>query len=136
MSYYITDFSSQVHDNIIQSYLVDFTNNTLKINTSWEDKENTVIEFTGLLAHKFENVILTNIIFGMYQMTIKSFIEEEKENLLKSLDFGYPSMNSRNYSELIKELENEKYKIFYIDSTLGLNGYVIAKDINFITKTR
>lgn len=120
MNNYIADFSSQVHDNEIKSYFVDFDNDILKINTCWQDKENATIEFTGLLAHKFENVLNLNIIFGLYQMTIEWFIEAEKENLLESLKFGFPSMKAGNCDELMRELKNEEYKVFGLNSSLGL----------------
>lgn len=134
MSNCIKDFSSKVHDNIIQSYIVDLNNGILKMGTCWEDKENTKIEFIGLLAHKFENVIDSNIIFGIYQTTIQSFIDNEKENLTKALKYGYPTLEAGNCDELKEVLENDQYKVFRIDSTLGLCGYVIAKDIKIITK--
>lgn len=135
MSNSTQDFISQVHDNIIQSYFVDFKNKTLKMDTCWENKENTTIEFTGLLAHKFENVINSNIIFGLYQTAIQSFIDEEKESLSESWKYAFPSMKARNCNELRKELENEQYKVFYFGSSLGLWGYVIAKDIKITTNT-
>lgn len=59
----ISDFTSQVNDSIIQSYSIDFANNILKIDTRWEDKKSRTIEFTSLLAHKFENVLPSNMIF-------------------------------------------------------------------------
>lgn len=129
------DFVSQVHDNIIQSYFVDFANGKLKMDTCWENKEYTTIEFTGLLAHKFEHIIMSNIIFGLYQTTIQAFIQEEKENLSESLKYCFPSMKSQNCDELGVELENERYRIFYFYSSLGLCGYVIAKDIKIINTT-
>jgi len=136
MSKIITDFGSQVHDNIVQSYSVDIENNTLKMDTCWENKENTTIEFIGLLAHKFEHVITSNIIFGLYQMTIQSFIDYEKDNLSEALKYGFPSMKASNCDELLQELENEKYKVFCFDSSLGLSGYVIAKDMKITTSTK
>lgn len=136
MSNIIADFTSQVYDNRINSYYVDFANSIFKMDTYWEGKENTTIEFTGLLAHKFKNVITSNIIFGLYQTTIPSFIEKEKESLLESLKYDFPSTKARNCDELKKKLENEQYNIFYLDSSLGLCGYVIAKDITITTNTK
>jgi hypothetical protein len=104
------------------------------MNTCWEDKVNTTIEFTGLLAHKFENTITSNIIFGLYQTTTQFYIEEEKENLSESLKYCFPSMKAGNYDELGKEIEDEQYRIYRLDSSLGLNGYVIAKDIKIMSK--
>ncbi|MCB2300050.1 hypothetical protein [Clostridium tagluense] len=88
------------------------------------------------MAHKFENVLTSNIIFGLYQTTMQSFIEEEKENLLESLNYGFPSMEPRDCDELRKKLENEQYKIFNFDSSLGLYGYVIGKDIKIVINTK
>jgi hypothetical protein len=130
----VADFTSQLHDNKIKSYFVDFTEGILKMETSWYDKENTTIEFSDLLAHKFNNVINSNIIYGLYQTTIQSYIDEESETLSEELQFGFPSMKPRNCNELKQKLEEEKYKVFYIDSSLGLSGYVIAKDINIINE--
>jgi len=136
MSNSVEDFTSQLHDNTIQSYFVDFTNGILKMDTYWENNEYATIEFTGLLAHKFENVLASNIIFTLYQTTTQTFIEKEKEYLSESLKYGFPSMRARNCDELSKELEKEQYKIFYFDSSLGLFGYVISKDINIIINTK
>lgn len=136
MSNYIADFTSEVHDNTIQSYFVDFTNEILRIDTCSENDENIIIEFSGLLVHRFEHVINSNIIFGLYQSTIQSFIEGEKENLRESLKYGFPSIKARNCDELKEELEDEKYKVFYFDSSLGLWGYVIAKDVKISVNTK
>ncbi len=135
MSNVIADFTLQVHDNRIQSYTIDFSNSILKMVTYGENKENNKIEFTGLLAHKFENVLTSNIIFGLYQMKIHSFIEDEKESLSESLKYGFPSLKANNCNELKEELETESYKVFYFDSSHGLCGYVIAKDIKIVTRT-
>ena len=126
------DFTHKVHDNVIKSFFVDLEKGTLKMETTWEDKEVTTIEFTGLLAHKFEHVISTSIIFGLYQATIESFIDEEKDYLSESLKYGFPSTKASTLEKLKHELEAGQYKIFWIDSVLGLCGYIIAKDINIV----
>jgi hypothetical protein len=125
----IKEYDSKVHDNRITSFSVDFINKVLQLNTQWEEKEITTITFTGLLAHKFENVIEYNIILDLYEVTVESFIKNEKEQLDESLKYGFPSMKSMNIMELEKSLSTEKYKIFYMESSLGLCGYIIAKDI-------
>lgn len=38
-------------------------------------------------------------------------------------------MKAGNCEELGKELKDEQYRIYCFDSSLGLSGYVIAKDI-------
>lgn len=119
---------SQLHDHLIRSYSVDFEKRTLKMITSMEE-ETAVTEFTGLLAHSFEDVIHTNIIFDLYPVAIPAFIEREGETLPESLPYGFPSMEARTCDEFRRQLEDQQYKVFYIDSSLGLVGYVIARDV-------
>ena len=117
----INDYVSQVHDNQILSYRVDFENEILDMDTIWEKKERTTIRFTGLLAHKFEGVITSNIIYGIYQPTVESFVDENREVLSDEIKkHGFPSLRSRNCEELICMLSENNYNIYQIDSSLGL----------------
>ena len=131
MNNIINDYVSQVHDNQILSYKVDFENEILDMDTIWEKKERTTIRFTGLLAHEFEGVITSNIIYGIYQPTLQSFVDENREVLSNEIkQYGFPSLRSRNCEELISMLSENCYNIYQIDSSLGLCGYVIAKEIS------
>jgi len=47
----------------------DFEAHTLHMDTQTEAGEKVSVHFTGLLAHRFENVIQDNILFGMDEIT-------------------------------------------------------------------
>ena len=119
-----------VHDNEILSYHVDICNKQLKISTKYYDKEKTSISFTGLMAHHFEDVTYKNIINTISQISTDCFIDEHKDMLEKSLKRAFPIF-AENCEYLKAYLEREEeQKIFKINSTLGLCGFVIAKAIS------
>ncbi|ECR2370135.1 hypothetical protein F1Q98_03745, partial [Listeria monocytogenes] len=79
---------SQVHDNIIKSYQVDFENEQLRLRTeySYGDKvnENTDIIFESYLAHLFENEQKDSIIFDIEECTPTLFYEQNQELIEKN----------------------------------------------------
>ncbi len=127
----IKDYGDLVHDNEILSYQVDIANNVLTMVTKFYDWEDTTIVFSGFLAHKFERVMSgPNIIFDLHQISIQKFVDENREQLTHDLPYGFPIGLVKTCDELINVLEARDYKVYQIDSTLGLYGYVIAKDIS------
>lgn len=117
-----------IYDSTIISYMVDFEKSILQINTRNCDKE-IIIRFKGLLAHKFENVITNNIIFDISEATMEEFILEESNTLSESLEYGFPTIEVSNMRELENYLKENLYGVFYITSSLGMCGYIIAKEI-------
>lgn len=120
-----------VHDNVISSYEVDIKNKTLTLHTNYYEQEHTDINFTGVLSHRFEDVIQNNIISGIYNTSIESFFDEYKEQILEWIRYGFPA-SVNDIVELAKKLNQENYKVIELDSAQGLNGFVIAKDIEII----
>lgn len=117
-----------IHDYEIISYNVDVYNNKLQIFTEYSEEEKKSITFTGVLAHHFEHVIYRNILFDVTQVTIDCFINTKEKLLEESLRYGFPTW-SENIEELRTLLKKEQQKTFKIYSSLGLNGFVIAKEI-------
>lgn len=130
MSHIIKDYSSLLHDNEIQLYLVKIHERVLCLETVRTSGEKVIVEFTGLMAHNFSHVIATNIILDLIHVTIEYFIKRESEKLSELLRYNFPSMKSREVYALKNELEKEGYKVFYLKASLGLNGYVIAKNVS------
>lgn len=120
---------SHVHDNQINAYHVDITTQSLRLETTYEDKESTEIVFTGLMAHSFENVIYCNIILDITQVTVDYYINSNKDFLERSLRYAFPAYFD-SIEKLKNHLEVEKYNIYEISSSLGLTGTVIAKNIS------
>ena len=131
MSEHIVEQYPNIENNQVLSYQVDIINRTLRILTKSADGKNHVdITFTGVLSHRFEDVILSNLLYEISQFTVDYFIATNKEVINESLEYGYPAQKMDNIGALKDFLKKEKYKIFDITSTLGLCGEVIAKDIS------
>lgn len=135
MSEHIVEQYPNIENNQVLSYQVDIINRTLRILTKSADGKNHIeITFTGVLSHRFEDVILSNLLYEISQFTIDYFIAANKEVINESLEYGYPAQKMDNIGALKDFLKKEKYKIFDITSTLGLCGEVIAKEISIEIK--
>ncbi len=116
-----------LHDNRVLSYYTDFETHTLRLNTQTEAGEKVSVCFTGLLAHRFENVTQDNILFGMDEITVEGFFEQYKDLLAHSLQYGFPACCGDE--ELRERMKQEKIRVFVIDSSLGLCGFVLAQEV-------
>jgi len=121
-----------VHDNRIISYQVDFENKILALKTEyWSGSihEKTDVIFTGYLTHIFHNVSEHNIIFDIEEYCLDLFLEHERELLEEQKNYGWP-LSYKVKDDLVNFLQLNTYKVFSIDSSCGLYGYVIAKKID------
>ena len=116
-----------LHDNRILRYCADFEAHTLRMDTQTEAGEKVSVHFTGLLAHWFENVIQDNILFGMDEISVGGFFERYKDLLDGTISYGFPACCS--IKELRERMEREKIRSFVIDASLGLCGFVLAKEV-------
>jgi hypothetical protein len=124
---------SIVHDNIIKSYLVDFEKETLIFKTQYEAQENTDVIFTGYLTHIFCCEIKNNIIFDIKEHPLNEFLKDEQELLEKQKNSAWP-VSYDTTADLLNYLQVNKYKAFFVSSSLGLSGWVLAKQMDIITK--
>ena len=136
MSMVIQSFDN-LHDNRVLRYCADFEAHTLHMDTQSEAGEKVSVRFTGLLAHWFENVIQDNILFGMEEIglsevtkdeiTVDGFFQQYKGLLGGTISYGLPACCS--IEELRKRMEREHIRVFVIDSSLGLCGFVLAQEV-------
>ena len=97
MSTLICSFAG-LHDNRVLRYFADFEAHTLHMDTQSETGEKVSVRFTGLLAHCFKNVIQDNILFGMDEITVDSFLNSTKTCWTeRSLMAFLPAAGSRNF---------------------------------------
>ena len=126
MSMGIQSFDN-LHDNRVLRYCTDFEAHTLHMDTRTEAGENVSVHFTGLLAHWFENVIQDNILFGMDEITADVFFKQYKEMLDRTVSYGFPACCS--IEELRERMDREHIRVFVVDSSLGLCGFVLAQGV-------
>jgi len=126
-----------VHDNIILSYQVDFENETLIIKTLYDDnkiREKIDVIFTGYLTHIFENEMKDNIILSIDESSCDRFIEDEQEFLIKQKNNWWP-IKYETQNDLSDYLQDNCYKAYIIYASLGLSGWVLAKNTDFVKQT-
>ncbi len=126
MSMVIQSFDN-LHDNRVLRCCADFEAHTLHLDTRTEAGEVVSVHFTGLLAHWFENMVQDNILFGMDEITIDGFFEQYRELLDGTIPYGFPACCG--IEELRERMEREKIRVFVIDSSLGLCGFVLAQEV-------
>lgn len=129
----IEDINYYLHDSVILNYTVDFKEKTLTINTEDDNFKINEVIFRNYLAHSFNNVVIDNIIFDIEEVSIENFIESNKKFLEDNIKYGFPSLHTNEGMIGLKNaLKDNEYKVFEISSSLGLNGFIIAKEVTFI----
>lgn len=119
---------ASVHDNEILSYEVDFQKRKITIKTIYADLSPvTIIEFTDVLTHVFDTQLPGSIILDVEKSEIKYFMKYNKELLKKEKGFGWPIFYKKT-EDLREYLENENYNYYEILASLGLSGWVLAKN--------
>jgi len=127
---------SMVHDNKILLYQVDFENERLTLKTEYHNltsniHEKTNVMFTDYLTHIFHNVDKQSIIFDIEEIPLEFFLEQESELLKGKKNWGWP-IRYETTNHLTNYFQSNGYKVFSIDSSCGLYGYVIAKEMNIV----
>ena len=100
------------------------------MDTQSETGEKVSVRFTGLLAHWFENVVQDNILFGMDEISVDAFFEQYKDLLGGTISYGFPVCCS--IEELRERMDREHIRVFVIDSSLGLCGFVLAQEVEIV----
>lgn len=132
-----------IHDGIIKNYKVDFkskeiklyiepsTSLVTKLGHSNGKKEEIVLTFKETFAHKFiyESMTLENILLDIDMSNISVFVKRHKEELEDSKEYGWP-MLFNSIEELEEKLKKEKYTYYDIYSSLGMSGWIVAKDMS------
>lgn len=123
---------SMVHDNIIKSYLVDIENRKLKLFTTYHYNENhyeeTTVTFNGYVTHSFRHVIYSNIILDIIECSVENFLKYSKKEVLDGKNYTWP-ISFKDLNDFKSSIKKDSLKIFDIYSALGLNGWIIAKEM-------
>ncbi|WP_288394139.1 hypothetical protein [uncultured Vagococcus sp.] len=117
-----------IHDYSILDYNINFKEKKIKFTFQKEEKYSTV-EFFEFLTYNFNFPLEFNIIYEIQQYSIENFLDTNKELLDKWKNQFWP-IDYENEIELKKYLIDNNYNYYYISSSYGLEGWVLAKDIN------
>ena len=122
---------SEIHDNIIKSYFVDFENQNIVFNTVYhcnDIHEITIITFNNVMAYFFKDELNGSIIFDIEEISLEYFINENKNILDTEKNYGWP-FPYKDEEEFIEILNKNKQKYYVINSSYGLNGWILADEM-------
>lgn len=130
---------SMFHDNMLKKYEVDIDRQRLKLWTVWEegnpDQELTEIEFTGVEENFFcYGNYYCNMISDIEENKLSDFWENNRSYIMEKWRYGTPSFveDSPTKQKIQNYLQKEKLRYFTIDATIGLSGWILARDVKVI----
>lgn len=126
-----------IHDNLLVSYEVQCEKRTISLRTEYrvENKptEFTTVVFEGVKGYHFENDAFGNIIFDVENVSIERFLKEHGAELLESNRMaGTPGRWVKDLDSAPGYLHEQGIRAFELSSSLGLSGWVLAKEISII----
>ena len=128
-----------VHDNILKSYTVDGDAKRIVLCTEYPHDDppaKTDVVFTGVVDHYFRNPVLPSIIFDVEAVALRETIERDKQLIDTGNRIGgWPSFWRETVDEMVQVLSNDGIQMFEISSSYGLDGWVAAKDCEFVQCT-
>ncbi len=124
-----------IHDNLLVSYEVCCEERIITLRTEYREKnkptEFTNVVLSGVQGYRFENDAFGNIIFGLESVPLEWFLTEygaEISELHRMV--GSPGPWAKNLASAPEYLRDKGIKAFVLSSSLGLSGWVLAKEIS------
>ncbi len=124
---------TSVHDNRIEGYTVNCREGRIVFHTVSNDVlETTDIIFEGVAAYQLCYDLLSkgNIILDIEQVGFDDLVREYGSMLADGKKYGWPYvLEYGTIPDLIHQFENQGLCPYFIDSTLGMSGFVVAQGI-------
>lgn len=120
-----------VHDNFLVSYEVHSEQRKIVLRTEYRDgrvvPELTSVVFTGVEGYHFEQDCFDNILLDVEEVPVKSILEERAEEIRAAADrVTWPW--AKDLGKAQEWLHSHGVHGFLIDSTVGLGGWVLARE--------
>jgi hypothetical protein len=125
-----------IHDNQLVSYEVQCEKRTITLRTEYHVKskptEFTNVIFEGVQGYHFENDAFGNIIFDVSTVPVEQFLKDygaemsELNRMIGSLTWAADIDSAPDY------LREQGIKAYILSSSLGLSGWVLAKEISIL----
>jgi hypothetical protein len=124
-----------IHDNLLISYEVQCEKQIITLRTEYrrEDKptEFTNVVLSGVQGYHFENDAFGNIIFDVAEVPVEWFLTEYGAEISELHRMaGSPGPWAKNLTSAPEYLREHGIKAYILSSSLGLSGWVRAKEIS------
>jgi hypothetical protein len=132
---------SSIHDNLLISYEVHCENRTIVLRTEYREDnkptEFTNVAFSGVQGYHFENDAFGNIILDLQCESVEWFIGEYGTELRELHRMsGTPGPWVENLGSAPEYMREKQIKAFVLSSSVGLSGWILAKEVSFLTTPR
>ena len=98
-----------------------------------EEPEEKEVRFIGVIGHNFMNVLEGNIIFDITKEKPDQFFNNHESDLQEYQKFGL-RLNCSNTEYFLNSLNLNGVSIFCINSSYGMSGWIIAKEMKITEK--
>ena len=127
-----------LHDNNIYSIEIRCEKKTILLHTEFlegEVPEYTDVIFNDVIWHQFQHILEGNILFDIEEWPPDNFFKEYKETLNTISRYGFP-LDFNTGQEFCDVLSKKNMKIFVINSSYGLSGWLIAENMKLLPRSR
>lgn len=131
-----------IHDNIVHGYSVSFTARTVRLYTSYQNKElteRTDVLFTGVVTHQFYDMLVGSAILNRIIDAHPMQFYEDYRTIFAPEDVGGITHSSsqvpfryRDVGEFTAGILERGLSCFEVTSSYGMHGFVIAERMELI----
>lgn len=128
-----------IHDNRLLSYCVSSDTGEILLHTIYEDAEPyevTDVIFSGVVAYHFAQDNFSTIIFDVQETDAAAIYGSNKEQFAIGQKYGWPGTWNGSEAEALAYLLAHRVKGFVLSSSYGMNGWVLAQEMNKIKVSR
>ena len=127
----------EVHDNVINSYCIDFENGTILFNTVFFGnggfQEPVSILFKNVMGYSLSDAIWGSCdLFNIEEYTVEEYINSNEDSKSILVDIGncFPlKYKFNNHKELMEQIMQNNQKLYFINPSTGLGGWILAEKI-------
>lgn len=124
-----------VHDNRLVSYEVQCEARSITLRTEYREQnqptEFTNVIFEGVQGYSFQNDAFGNIIFDVESVSVETLLTHFGAEIAEShRTGGSPGPWAANLASAPEYLSKSGIKGFFLSSSYGLSGWVLAKEMS------
>lgn len=124
------------HDDFVVAYEVNCESRQIKLHTKPDPRDvakreqppRTII-FNGVEGYQFENDAFGNIIFSLAAISIEQVLTDHGSRIVESYRAAGAPGWAADLASATRALKANGVKGFYLNSSYGLSGWVLAKEV-------
>jgi hypothetical protein len=124
-----------VHDNYVTGYSVSCENRRIVLHTEFREREpneRTDIVFSGIEAYFIFRDNMSTILYDVDERAISEILKEFSSEFESGEKYGWPGIWNKSTQACLEHFRKEECKGWIISSSIGMEGFVIAKDMKLL----